>query len=111
MSVKMTRSAALLLATAGLVSLLAVGCGAQEGETVFTAGPTNPDVGGKAPYTGTYTLYTAMSPNPTMTVKLTEGDPLGFRGAGDGVVEAYAGDQTHKFNKGTAQVYWKHVKD
>ena len=57
---------------------LLVGCGSQEGETVFTAGPNSADVSGKAPRTGTYLLFTSMSPNPTITVKLNEGDPMAF---------------------------------
>jgi hypothetical protein len=92
-----------------VLALLVTGCGSQEGETVMTAGPTNPDVSGTATKTGTYTLYTAMSPNPTMTLKLKEGDKLGFRKADGDRIEAYAGDQTHIFNKGTTQVYWKYV--
>lgn len=99
------RSAAIAL----LAALILTGCGSQEGETVFTAGPGNEDVQGKAPKSGTYTLYTAMSPNPTTTVKLNQGDPMGFRKTAEGQIEAFAGESTHKFNKGTSQVYWKYV--
>lgn len=82
------------------------GCGSQEGETVMTGGPEATTVG-KAPKTGTYKLYTAMSPNPTLTIKLNEGDPLGFRKAEDGRIEAVYGTQSYTLGKGTAQVYWK----
>ena len=94
-----------------ITALLLAGCGSQEGETVFTAGPTNPDAGGKAPYSGTYTLVTAMSPNPTLTVQVNAGAALGFRkGAEQGMIEAYYNDQTYTLPKGTSQVYWKHQK-
>lgn len=86
---------------------LLAGCGSQEGETVFTAGPNSADVNGKAPRTGTYLLFTSMSPNPTITVKLNEGDPMGFHKTSDGKIQAFWKDQTHDFDKQTAQVYWK----
>lgn len=87
--------------------LVVAGCGSQKGKTVMTAGPDSGDNVGTAPETGTYTLYTAMSPNPTLTVKLNQGDKLGFRKAADGRIEAVYGDKTYDFDKGTAQVYWK----
>lgn len=90
-----------------VVGLLLAGCGSQKGRTVFTAGPDSGDNVGTAPETGTYQLYTAMSPNPTTTVKLKQGDKLGFRKASDGRIEAVFGDQTYDFAKGTSQVYWK----
>ena len=83
------------------------GCGSQEGETVMTGGPETTTNVGKAPRNGTYLLFTAMSPNPTATVKLNEGDPLGFRKLEDGRIEAVAGTQTFTLGKGTAQCYWK----
>ncbi|HEV7299727.1 MAG TPA: hypothetical protein VGN72_10210 [Tepidisphaeraceae bacterium] len=87
------------------------GCGAQEGETVFTAGPTNPDVGGQAPYTGTYTLTTAANPNPVVTIQVAEGEPLGFRKAADGGVEAYYKDQSYGLSGLTSQAYWNYRKN
>jgi hypothetical protein len=94
---------------ASLVVLLLViaGCGSQKGKTLFTAGPNSGDVVGTAPDTGTYTLYTAASPNPTLTVKLNQGDKLGFRKTSDGRIQAVYGDKTYEFDKATAQVYWK----
>lgn len=94
---------------AGLFSLTLVlsGCGSQEGETVMTAGPNSPDNVGKAPYSGTYLLYTAASPNPTLTQKLKEGDSLGFRKTPEGQIEALYGDKSYTLPKGTMQVYWK----
>jgi len=89
----------------GLVAL--AGCGAQGGKTIYTQGPNAAPVMGTAPQNGTYQLYTAMSPNPTTTVKLKEGDPLGFRKTSDGRIEGVAGDQTVDLPKGTAQAYWK----
>jgi hypothetical protein len=89
------------------LALLVAGCGSQKGKTVFTAGPDSGDNVGAAPDTGTYQLYTAVSPNPTLTIKLNQGDKLGFRKAGDGRIEAVYGDKTYDFDKGTAQVYWK----
>ena len=88
-------------------TLLLVGCGSQKGKTVFTAGPDSGDVVGTAPDTGTYALYTSMSPNPTTTVKLNQGDVLGFKKGADGRIQAIWKDQTYNFDKGTAQVYWK----
>jgi hypothetical protein len=88
------------------LSLLVAGCGSQKGKTVFTAGPDSGDNVGTAPETGTYTLYTSMSPNPTVTIKLNQGDKLGFRKV-DGKIQAVYKDQTYDFDKGTAQVYWK----
>lgn len=90
-----------------LLGILVAGCGSQKGRTVFTAGPDSGDNVGTAPETGTYLLYTSMSPNPTLTVKLNQGDKLGFRKASDGRIEAVYGEKTYDFDKGTAQVYWK----
>ena len=87
--------------------LLLAGCGSQKGKTVFTAGPNSGTVVGTAPETGTYTLYTSLSPNPTLTIKLSQGDKLGFRKTDDGRIEAVYQDKTYPFDKGTAQVYWK----
>jgi hypothetical protein len=89
------------------LALLVSGCGSQKGKTIFTAGPNSGDNVGTAPETGTYTLYTAMSPNPTLTVKLNSGDKLGFRKGADGRIEAVYKDQTYPFDKATTQVYWK----
>lgn len=89
----------------GLVAF--AGCGAQGGKTIYTQGPNAAPVMGTAPQNGIYQLYTAMSPNPTTTVKLKEGDPLGFRKTSDGRIEGVAGDQTVDLPKGTAQAYWK----
>lgn len=94
---------AALLALAGVVA----GCGSQKGKTVFTAGPNSGTNVGTAPQDGTYLLYTSMSPNPTVTVKLKQGDKLGFQKTGDGRIEAVYQDKTYDFDKGTAQVYWK----
>ena len=103
------RSTLMFLVTLG--ALFVAGCGSQEGETVFTAGPTNPDAGGTAPYGGTYTLVTAMSANPTLTVQVSQGQPLGFRkGEEAGSIVAYYNDQSYNLPKGTSQVYWKHQK-
>jgi len=87
--------------------LLVAGCGSQKGKTVFTAGPNSGDNVGTAPDTGRYTLITSMSPNPTLTVDLKQGDKLGFRKTSDGRIEAVYGDKTYDFDKATAQVYWK----
>ena len=96
---------------AALAAVASTGCGSQEGETIMTGGPETENNVGEAPETGTYKLFTAMSPNPTLTAKLQEGDPLGVRKTDDGQIEAVYGDQTHKFGKLTAQVYWKLTKD
>ena len=99
------------LAFALLVLTLALtGCGSQEGETVMTAGPNSSDNVGKAPYTATYMLYTAASPNPTLTEKLNEGDTLGFKKGEDGRIDAVYKDKTYALPKGTAQAYWKAKK-
>ena len=90
-----------------VLAILLAGCGSQKGRTVFTAGPDSGDNVGTAPDTGEYRLYTAMSPNPTLTVKLNQGDKLGFRKASDGRIEAIYGEKSYDFPKGTAQVYWK----
>jgi len=52
-------------------------------------------------------LYTAASPNPTLTEKLNEGDTLGFRKNADGQIEAVYKDKSYALPKGTAQAYWK----
>ena len=62
---------------------------------------------GTAPETGTYALYTASSPNPTLTMSLKEGDILGFRKTADNRIEAVYQDKTYDFNKDTIQAYWK----
>lgn len=98
---------ALLPSLALAATVLLAACGSQKGETVFTAGPNSADTNGKAPSSGTYLLYTSMSPNPTNTVTLKEGDPMGFRKSADGRIEAFWNDQKYDFEKNTAQVYWK----
>jgi len=90
-----------------MLATLVDGCGSQKGKTLFTAGPGSEPVMGTAPDAGTYTLYTAMSPNPTLTVKLAAGDKIGFQKTPDGKIQAIAGDQSYVFDKLTAQVYWK----
>ena len=102
----MRRSGLICSAVLGF-ALLVAGCGSQKGKTVFTAGPNSGTNVGTAPQDGTYLLYTAMSPNPTVTVKLKEGDKLGFQKTSDGRIEAVYKDQTYDFDKGTAQAYWK----
>jgi hypothetical protein len=86
---------------------LIAGCGAQSGRTIYTQGANADPVMGTAPQTGMYQLYTAMSPNPTTTVKLKQGDRLGFNKLAGGQIEAVAGDQSVVLPKGTAQAYWK----
>jgi hypothetical protein len=87
--------------------LLLTGCGAQPGTTIMTQGANAAPVMGNAPQSGEYMLYTAASPNPTSTVRVKEGDPLGFRRADDGHWIAVAGDQSFDLPHGTAQMYWK----
>jgi hypothetical protein len=98
--------AAVLFALAALT-----GCGAQGGKTIYTQGANAAPVMGSAPQAGVYQLYTTLSPNPTTTVRLKEGDPLGFRKNADGLMEAIAGDQVIDLPKGTAQAYWKLKKE
>jgi hypothetical protein len=86
---------------------LFTGCGAQSGRTIITQGANAEPVMSTAPQTGEYMLYTTMSPNPTSTVRVREGDPLGFRRADDGHLVAVAGGQSFDLPKGTAQAYWK----
>lgn len=86
---------------------LLTGCGAQAGKTIITQGATAEPVMGTAPQTGEYMLFTAMSPNPTSTVRVKEGDPLGFRRADDGHLVGVAGTQSFDLPKGTGQAYWK----
>ena len=100
------RFASLLLAVAALA-----GCGAQGGKTIYTQGVNAAPVMGSAPEAGIYQLYTTLSPNPTTTVRLKEGDPLGFRKTDDGRMEGIAGDQVIDLPKGTAQAYWKLKKE
>ena len=101
------RSLALLSIPLLALAVSAGGCGSQPGKTIFTQGPNSEFVMGEAPETGTYALYTATSPNPTTTVKLNEGDPLGFRKSDKGRIEAVAGDQSTELGAGTSQAYWK----
>jgi hypothetical protein len=94
-------------AVAVAIPLAGAGCGAQPGKTVMTQGGGGEPVMGTAPETGTYSLYTSMSPNPTTTIKLSEGDRLGFQRGADGKLEAVAGNQVTPLGKTTAQAYWK----
>jgi hypothetical protein len=87
-------------------SLLLTGCGAQGGRTIMTQGGNAEPVLSKAPESGTYKLYTAMSPNPTLTVNLREGDQLGWRKNANGRFEAVAGEQSEEMS-GFSQAYWK----
>jgi len=100
-------TAALLLGMSLAAIPVMSGCGAQSGRTIMTQGAGANPVMGKAPESGSYALYTAFSPNPTMTTDLKEGDALGFRKTDDGKIEAVAGDKTHVLDKATAQAYWK----
>lgn len=101
-----------MFAVAGLGLVGLAGCGAQPGRTVVTQGATAEPVMITAPETGTYQLYTAASPNPTTTVKLREGDRLGFQKGADGRLEGVAGDQPPvSLGKLTAQAYWKLQKN
>lgn len=88
-------------------ALLVGGCGAQRGETIVTQGATAEPVMQTAPQTGEYMLFTAASPNPTATVRLREGDQLGFRRGDDGHLVAVAAGQSFELPRGTAQAYWK----
>ncbi len=99
------RNRTLLGLFAALV-LLVAGCGAQHGRTIVTASPNTTPMQ-TAPESGRYMLYTAMSPNPTMTVDLQKGDRLGFEKSDDGRIRAIAGNQERDLGKMTAQAYWK----
>jgi hypothetical protein len=103
------RATKLLLALTPLLAGTAfmTGCGSQPGRTVMTQGANAEPVMGTAPQSGEYMLYTAASPNPTSTVRVKEGDPLGFRKADDGHWMAVAADQSFDLPHGTAQMYWK----
>lgn len=102
-TMKLLSAAALLMAGTALMP----GCGTQPGRTVMTQGFNAEPVMGVAPQNGEYMLFTAASPNPTSTVRLKDGDPLGFRKADDGHWIAVAGTQSFDLPKGTAQAYWK----
>lgn len=95
---------------AAAMLLVVVGCGAQKGETIVTQGMTAQPVMQEAPQSGIYKLYTAMSPNPTTTVRLNRGDPLGFEKSGDRWV-AVGGSERTTLGAGTTQAYWKLQKD
>ncbi|HLL90677.1 MAG TPA: hypothetical protein VK324_15355 [Tepidisphaeraceae bacterium] len=95
---------------AALLLVAVAGCGAQKGETIVTQGMNAAPAMQTAPQAGTYKLYTAMSPNPTTTVKLSKGDPLGFEKEGDRWV-GVAGSERTVLGKGTTQAYWKLQKE
>ncbi len=101
------RLKSMILSASLVVGMFLIGCGAQGGRTIMTQGGNANPVAGTAPETGTYALYTSFSPNPTMTVELKEGDPLGFRRTGDGKLEAFGGEETHILGGTTTQAYWK----
>jgi hypothetical protein len=103
------RAITVLFATVALAGVLsfAGGCGSQPGKTIITQGANAEPVMGNATESGEYMLYTAASPNPTATVRLNSGDPLGFRRADDGHLVAVAGQQSFDLPKGTVQAYWK----
>jgi hypothetical protein len=105
-NLKRLGAAMLFIVTAG-VPMAMTGCGAQAGKTIMTQGANAEPIMGVAPETGEYKLYTSMSPNPTTTVNLKEGEPLGWRRTPEGQLEAVAGTQTQVLPKGTAQAYWK----
>ena len=86
---------------------LFTGCGAEPGRTIVTQGASAEAVMGTALQSGEYMLYTAASPIPTETVRLKEGDQLGFRRADDGHLVAVASAQSFDLPKGTAQASWK----
>lgn len=94
---------------AGLVLATLVGCGLQKGETLFTTGPAVPPVMGAVPADGTYSVYTAASPNPTGTYSLHKGDPLGFQKLDSGEIDAVAGTNHVHLGILTIQAYWKQL--
>ena len=111
MLLKLLSPARSLVPIVALVAfLVCAGCGAQSGETIMTQGPTADPVMGTAPEDGTYQLYTAFAANPTTTVELKEGDPLGFRKSDSGRIVAIAGDQSVELGATTTQAYWKRKK-
>jgi hypothetical protein len=89
------------------IIMMLIGCGTQKGKTVFTASPNSGTVVGVAPESGTYRLFTSLSPNPIITLHLNQGDKLGFQKAPDGRIEAVYLDKTYALNKDTMQAYWK----
>ena len=96
--------AALMLS--GAVTTM-TGCGAQPGTTILTQNANSDPVMGTALQSGEYMLYTSASMNPTVTVRLKAGDPLGFRRSSEGRMQAIAGDQSFDMPTGYAQAYWK----
>jgi hypothetical protein len=95
---------------AAMLLVAVAGCGAQKGETIVTQGMNAAPTMQEAPESGIYKLYTAMSPNPTTTVRLNRGDPLGFEKSGDRWV-GVAGNERTTLGVGTTQAYWKLQKD
>lgn len=99
----------LILRGAALVAFVTLGgCGLQQGHSVITQTARADPVMSTAPDTGEYMLYTATSPNPTATVKVQRGDPLGFRHAADGHLIGVAGTQEFNLSPYVAQAYWKY---
>lgn len=83
------------------------GCGSQPGKTIVTQGANAEPVMITAPQSGTYKLYTSLSPNPTTTARVQAGEPLGFRRDDQGRLVGVAGGTEQPLGKGTAQAYWK----
>jgi hypothetical protein len=103
------RAIKVLIAAIALIGIaqLTIGCGSQPGTTIVTQGANAEPVMSNAPQDGEYMLFTSMSPNPTSTVRVKSGAPLGFRRADNGHLVAVAGDQSFDLPAGTAQAYWK----
>lgn len=84
-------TARFMVGVLGVMSLALAGCGAKEGQRLVEY-----ERGGsriqekKAGADGRYTLR--LADRPDVTFRVMKGERVGFRKAGDGYVEAYAGD-------------------
>ena len=102
------KSSVCALGLATLLSLAGVGCGIQSGTTVMTQKTHSDPVMGTVPSSGEYALFTAVGLNAIATVKVNQGDPMGFRHADDGHWVAVAGNnQPIDLPRGTEEAYWK----
>lgn len=89
--------------------MIALGCGAQKGQTRIKYEKNQQTNMITAQATGDYALYTTLDMAPQAVIPLEKGDRLGFERGEDGKVIAVAGeDYRQELSGSTLKAYWKY---
>lgn len=106
--VRLVRRCPGIVAPLALSLACAGGCTSMvtPGETIVSHSQYNPSDPQESPRDGEYKLYSTYGdPMPKHTATLRKGDPLGFRGNGNGTVTAVAGDDEWTYTD--VNLIWK----